>query len=66
MRERNVIRDRFVPQRLFAGPFVDAPGTWAGSAEIRRMVMCLDIIRPVDRQLTVGLFDYLNRLDHNN
>ena len=56
----DVVGNARLIQHLLAGPFVDASRTRTGTTQAGGVVACLGIIRPLDRDLGVVLFDYLN------
>jgi hypothetical protein len=64
MPQRNVFRDLCVVERLFAGPFVDAPGAGAATPELIGSVVGLDVVGPCDSDRGIILFDDLNRFQH--
>ena len=46
--EMDIVGDGGVVEYLLAGPFVDAGGARAGTAEIDGAVLCLFVVRPGD------------------
>jgi len=65
MAERNVIGNAVISQSLFARPFVDAACARATPPQLRGAVARFGIVRPLDRDLTVGFFDYLCGFDRD-
>lgn len=62
--KRDIIGHLIVTKHLFTGPFINAPGTRTRTPESGCLVMCNAVIGPFDRDLSVVLFDYLDRFDH--
>jgi len=62
--KREVVGYIRVLQDLFARPLVDASRARACPPQLSGRIFCLEIVRPEYRNLTVGLLDYLQWLDH--
>ncbi len=61
---REIIRHLTFVKDLFACPFINAPGTGAGSPELGGRVARLGTVRPADAQFPFAFFYDLQRFYH--
>ena len=61
--KREILGDAFSAKYLFASPFIDARRTRTTSSKLCGGVLTFGIVRPFDRDQTVGLFNNLRGFD---